>query len=64
MGWGVGEGVSAPDIHTIAARHVHGLPHNWQSRIYLSLDRGLGFELRGGCWSIATAEQSRIDLTP
>lgn len=36
-----------PDIHTIAARHVHGLPHDWLPRIYSALDRGLGFELRG-----------------
>jgi hypothetical protein len=41
--------VSAPDIHAIAARHVHGLPHNWQPRIYSArtLDRCLGYELRG-----------------
>jgi hypothetical protein len=39
--------VSAPDIHAIAARHVHGLPHNWQPRTYSALDRCLGYELRG-----------------
>lgn len=39
--------MNAPDIHTIAARHVHGLPHDWLPRIYSALDRGLGFELRG-----------------
>jgi hypothetical protein len=39
--------MSAPDIHAIAARHVHGLPHNWQPRTYSALDRCLGYELRG-----------------
>jgi hypothetical protein len=39
--------VSAPDIHAIAARRVHGLPADWQPRIYGCLDRDLGFYLRG-----------------
>lgn len=39
--------MSIPDIHTLAARRVHNLPDNWQPRIYESLDRGLGFVLRG-----------------
>lgn len=39
--------MTAPDIHAIAARRVHGLPADWQPRIYGCLDRGLGFYLRG-----------------
>jgi len=39
--------MTAPDIHTLAARRVHGLPDDWLPRIYSALDRGLGFELRG-----------------
>lgn len=39
--------MSAPDIHAIAARRVHGLPDDWQPRIYGCLDRNLGFYLRG-----------------
>jgi hypothetical protein len=39
--------MSTPDIHALAARRVHNLPDNWQPRIYESLDRGLGFVLRG-----------------
>ena len=37
----------APDIHALTARRVHGLPADWQPRIYEALDRGLGFALRG-----------------
>jgi hypothetical protein len=39
--------MNPPDIHAIAARRVHGLPAEWQPRIYGCLDRGLGFYLRG-----------------
>jgi len=39
--------MTAPDFHTIAARQVHGLPADWQPRIYGCLDRDLGFYLRG-----------------
>ena len=39
--------MSAPDIYAIAARHVHGLPNDWQPRTYSALDRCLGYELRG-----------------
>lgn len=38
--------MSAPDIHAIAARAVHGLPADWQPRIYGCLDRDQ-FYLRG-----------------
>ena len=38
---------NAPDIHTIAARRVHGLPDEWQPRIYESIERGLGVMLTG-----------------
>ena len=36
-----------PNFCAIAARRVHGLPDNWQPRIYGCLDLGLGFYLRG-----------------
>lgn len=39
--------MTAPDIHAITARRVHGLPDDWQPRIYGCLDRNLGFYLRG-----------------
>ena len=46
--------MSAPDIYAIAARHVHGLPNDWQPQIYCwhvsyldALDLCLGYELRG-----------------
>lgn len=39
--------MTIPDIHAITARRVHGLPDDWQPRIYGCLDRGLGFYLRG-----------------
>ena len=39
--------MTTPDIHAITARRVHGLPDDWQPRIYGCLDRGLGFYLRG-----------------
>ena len=39
--------MTAPDIHAITARRVHGLPADWQPRIYGCLDRNLGFYLRG-----------------
>jgi hypothetical protein len=39
--------MTAPDIHTLAARRVHGLPDDWRPKIYEALDRGLGFALRG-----------------
>ena len=39
--------MTAPDIHTLAARQVHGLPDDWQPRIYECLDRDLGFVLTG-----------------
>jgi len=39
--------MTAPDIHAITARRVHGLPDDWQPRIYGCLDRNLGFYLCG-----------------
>ena len=39
--------MTVPDIHAITARRVHGLPDDWQPRIYGCLDRDLGFYLRG-----------------
>lgn len=39
--------MTTPDIYAITARRVHGLPDDWQPRIYSCLDRGLGFSLRG-----------------
>lgn len=36
-----------PDIITLAARQVHKLPGDWEPQIYESLDRGMGFVLRG-----------------
>lgn len=39
--------MSAPDIHAIAARRVHGLPADWEPQIYACFDRDLGFYLRG-----------------
>ena len=39
--------MTSPDIMALAARKVHGLPDDWKPQIYETLDRGMGFALRG-----------------
>ena len=39
--------MSAPDVHAITARRVHGLPKEWLPCVYECLDRDLGFALTG-----------------
>ena len=42
--------MSAPDFHTLAARRVHGLPDEWEPRIYKVLSDAratIGYSLTG-----------------